>query len=174
MRLDPYPHFCTLNHPSCPSLALTQYGSSSTTKLVMVTVQARFLSGRYRTEALCSYWSSNTLGLCKLSTTCQTPKDTFYKHALNRTREKLTAFTKSYCTSHSVIADIVCKSCRVECRLFVQFLLDCSVVPEVIAVVQIHGQEILSHLINITRQWVNSLQRDRLKLLGRWGNFAKC
>ena len=168
--------------PSFMSLTSThplwKTAASSPTKVVMATVQARFLSGRYRTEALCSHWSSNKMGLCKLSPTCQTPEDTSHILqkcvALDGTREKLIAFTNLYCTSHSVIADIVAKYCRMECRLFVQFLLDCSVLPEVIAAVQIHGQEILSHLFNISRQWVYSLHRDRLKLLGRWRNFAMC
>ena len=32
--------------------------------------QARFLSGRYRTESLCRHWTSNKMGLC-LSSTCK-------------------------------------------------------------------------------------------------------
>ena len=49
--------------------------ASSPTKTVMATVQARLLSGRHRTEALCSNWSSNNQGLCKLSPTCTSIED---------------------------------------------------------------------------------------------------
>ena len=143
----------------------------------MATVQARFLSGRYRTEALCSHWSSNKEGLCKLSTDCQTPEDTShilkFCPALAPTREKLMNFTTSYCNSNPVVASLVQQFCKTECRLFCQFLLDCSVLPEVIAAVQKQGEDNLLHLFAITRIWVYTLHRDRLKILGRWRNFAK-
>ena len=150
---------------------------SSPTKVVMATVQARFLSGRYRTEALCSHWSKNTEGKCKLSPDCNLREDTTHIFktclALDATRKKLNSFTKSYIVSNPVIASIVRKYCTTRCRLFTQFLLDYSVLPEVIAAVQTHGELILVHLFNISRQWVYSLHRDRLKKLGRWRTFSK-
>ena len=161
----------TCSHP------LWRTAAASPTKVVMATQQARFLSGRYRTEALCSHWSQNTQGLCKLSPDCQTAEDT--RHilqtcsALAATRDKMATFTSSYINSHPVVASIVRQYCYPDCRLFCQFLLDCSVLPEVIAAVQQHGDEILQHLFNITRIWVYALHRDRLKILGRWRNFAK-
>ena len=161
----------TCSHP------LWRTAAASPTKVVMATVQARFLSGRYRTEALCSHWSSNKEGLCKLSTDCQTPEDTShilkFCSALAPTREKLMNFTTSYCNSNPVVASLVQQFCKTECRLFCQFLLDCSVLPEVIAAVQKQGEDILLHLFAITRIWVYTLHRDRLKILGRWRNFAK-
>ena len=165
------PQFMSLkrSHP------LWTTAGASPTKVVMATVQARFLSGRYRTQSLCRHWSG-TSGMCKLSPDCNTPEDTVHilQHckSLDQTREKLMVFTRSYCTSHPVITSLVDSYCNVRCRLFVQFLLDCSVLPRVIAAVQVHGQDILTHLFNITRMWVYSLHRDRLKILGRWRNFA--
>ena len=141
------------------------------------TQQARFLAGRYRTEALCSHWSQNTQGFCKLSPDCQTSEDT--RHilqtcpALTATREKLAIFTSSYSNSHPVVASLIQQYCKTECRLFCQFLLNCTVLPPVIAAVQTHGEVILDHLFNITRIWVYALHRDRLKMLGRWRNFGK-
>ena len=167
--------------PSFMSLAyshpLWRTAASSPTKVVMATVQARFLSGRYRSEALCSHWSNNTLGHCRLSPSCQTPEDTTHilKNctALDATREKLLFFTSSYCKDHPIIDRLVQQYCNTECHLFCQFLVDCSVLPEVIAAVQKHGPDILTHLFNITHIWVYSLHRDRLRILGRWRNFAK-
>ena len=122
-----------------------------------------------------SHWSGSSSD-CQLSSNCNMREDISHilKHcrALDHTREKLDNFTQSYCASHPVIASLVEQYCKVECRLFVQFLLDCSVIPEIIAAVQVQGQHILTHLFNITRVWVYSLHRDRLKLLGRWRNFA--
>ena len=167
--------------PSFMSLTRTHpiwsTAGASPTKVVMATAQAQFLSGRLRTEAMCRHWSSNTQGICMLSPDCNTREDITHilKNciALNPTREKLNTFTQSYCASHPVIASLVLSYCRVECRLFCQFLLDCSVLPEVIAAVQLHGQIVLQRLFDITRIWVYSLHRDRLKQLGRWRNFAK-
>ena len=144
----------------------------------MATQQARFLSGRYRTEVLCSHWSQNPQGYCKLSPDCcQTPEDTRhilqYCPALSATREKLAIFTSSYSISHPEVATIIQMYCKTECRLFCQFVLDCSVLPAVIAAVQTHGEVILEHLFNVTRIWVYALHRDRLKILGRWRNFGK-
>ena len=116
---------------------------ASPSKVVMATTQAHFLSGRYRTQALCSHWSGSSSD-CQLSPDCNTREDISHilKHcsALNHTREKLNNFTRSYCTSHPVIASLVDQYCKVKCRLFVQFLLHCSVLPGIIAVVQVHGQ----------------------------------
>lgn len=166
------PNFMSLTraHP------LWTTAGSSPTKVVMATVQAKFLSGRYRTQALCSHWSGVT-ATCKLSSTCNTAEDISHilKHcaALEQTRNRLTEFTKSYCISRPVITCLIERYCDVKCSLFVQFLLDCSVLPDVIAAVQVHGQDILADLFNITRVWVYALHRDRLKCLGMWKNFTK-
>ena len=49
-----------------------------------------------------------------------------------------------------------------------QFLLDCSVVPEVIRLRQSYGCSILYGLFYLTRTWCYSLHRERLRQLGRW------
>lgn len=168
-------------HPSFMSLTSThplwETAGSSPTKVVMATVQAQFLSGRYRSEALCSHWSPNAHGRCKLIPGCEEYEDTTHIlqncSGLNKTRMKMIDFTNSYCLKHPVIANLVTKYCNTSCRLFCQFLLDSSVLPDVIAAVQMHGKVIHKHLFNISRIWVYSLHRDRLKILGRWRNFAK-
>ena len=143
----------------------------------MASVHALLISGRFKTEALCSYWSTNSSGFCKLSDSCQTVKNVehFLKDcsALDKTRKNLSEFTNSYCTSHPEIKTIVEQYSKPECRLFCQFLIDCSILPEVIASVQSNGEHILTHLFTITRMWCYSLHRERLKILGRWRNVAK-
>ena len=52
----------------------------------------------------------------------------------------------------------------------VQFLLDCSVLPEVIKSVQIHGDHILGDLFYLSRNWCFSLHKQRMENLGKW-NF---
>ena len=43
---------------------------SSPVRVSMATVQAQMLSGRFRTEKLCSHWSKNKAGVCLLSEDC--------------------------------------------------------------------------------------------------------
>ena len=160
---------------SSPHPLWTSAGSSPS-KVVMATVQAKLLSGRFRTQALCSHWQNNDKK-CKLSLECNSDEDIphilKFCISLNQTREKLLNFTRSYCNDHKSIANIALKLCNIDNPDFCQFLLDCSTIPEVIQLFQQHGPIIHTHLFNITRIWCYSLHRDRLKILGRWRNFEK-
>ena len=51
-----------------------------------------------------------------------------------------------------------------------QFLLDCSVLPDVIKMAQIYGENIYRDLFYISRTWCFSHHRFRMKKLGKW-NF---
>ena len=168
-----HPHFMSLTSPH-PIWATAR---SSPTKIVMASIQSHLISGRYKTESLCGRWSQNPLGLCKLTETCQTSETITHFlqtcFALDKTREKLMNFTQSYVRSHPQVTAIIEQYCNPKSRLFTQFIIDCSTLPEVITTVQLHGKDILTHLYNITRVWCYSLHRDRLKILGRWRNFTK-
>ena len=50
----------------------------------------------------------------------------------------------------------------------VQFLLDCTVLPEVISLTQVHGQFVHDSLLYLTRTYCFSLHKMRLKFLGKW------
>ena len=51
---------------------------------------------------------------------------------------------------------------------FLQFLLDCTAVPEVAQLTGESGAEVLSTLFKMTRTYCYSIHRERLKLLNRW------
>ena len=131
------PTFMSLRTPH--PLWLT--ASSSPTKVVMAIQQVRLLSGRYRLDSLTSHWT-NSSGHCRLSPLCNTSEDIihFLKtcSALDQTRRKLYTFTEEYCASHPVITSIIETYCThtTECRRFCKFILDCSVLSEVIVAVQ--------------------------------------
>ena len=166
-----HPQFFSLTAPH-PIWTTTGY---SPTKVSMATVQAQMLSGRYRTELLCSNWSKNTSGHCLLSSTCKVAEDITHIlkccKSLSSTREKLISFTASYCDDNPAIKDLVQLYCTPANPKFCQFLLDCSTLPEVISSVQKNGSNVLKHLFNITRIWCYSIHRERLKILGRWNRF---
>ena len=165
-------------HPEFMSLTSAHPLWSSTgpspTKVAMASVQAKLLSGQYRTQALCSHWLPNKDKKCRLSPLCDTDEDTTHMlkdcQALTPTRDKLLCFTQSYCSDHPIISELAIKLCSSKSPYFCQFLLDCSTIPEVFQLFQQHGPVIQHHLFNITRIWCYSLHRDRLKILGRWTN----
>ena len=114
-------HYMSL---SSPHPVWTSAGSSPT-KVAMACVQAKLLSGRYRTQALCSHWQNGDRK-CRMSEECSSDEDTTHilQHcpALRPTRDKLNSFTAKYCNTHSIIANIVVKHCH-PVNFFVSFYL---------------------------------------------------
>lgn len=145
----------------------------SPSKVAMATIQARMVSGRYRTEYLCRHWSSNKTGVCLLSEQCKTtiedlPHILCHCPALQHTREKLVSYTLSYCKDIPQLGVIMLTFLVPTHPLFCQFITDCSSIPAVINAVQTYGSESLQHFFNVTRTWCYSLHRERHKKLGRW------
>ena len=158
----------TITHPVWTT------ATSSPAKVAMATVQAIMISGRYRTESLCSKWKPQSSGYCLLSPACSSSVEDL-EHilcnciALNPTRDKLISFSLNYCAkSPNHIAALITKFLLVPNPEFCQFLLDCSTMPEVIKSCDVFGRDILIELFNVTRTWVYTLHKERLRKLGRW------
>jgi hypothetical protein len=66
-----------------------------------------------------------------------------------------------------LILDEMLTGCEDDQELWIQFVLDCSLFPSVIAAAQ-KEPAVLQLLFRATRIWCYSLHRTRLKLLGRW------
>ena len=137
-------------------------------------IQALLLSGRYRTEQLCSKWSANNLGFCQ-TPMCQGKQimediEHILLHCISlaSTRARLVDFTIKYSTSVPFLRDILLTMTQPYNSQFLQFLLDCSAIPQVISLRQKYGNIVLYHLFKVSRTWCYSLHRERLKLLGRW------
>ena len=168
------PNYMSLLKPHPIYLA----AGSSPYEISKSTVQAKMLSGRYRTGKLCRHWSTNTKGFC-LAPTCtdlEILEDLTHIlakcEALASTRSKLLTFSLIQARPFPPeVFSLVTTFCNPSHPYFVSFLLDCSHFPEVISLVQCHGQDILSILLHITRTWCYSLHRERLVLLNRWRKF---
>ena len=152
---------------------------SSPANVAMATVQAVMVSGRYRTEALCSHWSQNRKGMCLLSKDCNDVLEDLTHilqicPGLSRFRQNLNKFTQEYSEKleNPDIQVVLLGHCNVSHPLFKDFLLDCSSLPQVIACVQRHGHDVLYHLFRVTRTWIYVLHRERLKILGRWNKYV--
>ena len=164
------PQFMSLSKPH----PLFTTAGSSPYEVTKSGVQALFLSGRYRTELLSRYWSSNPEGFC-LCPSCdghQVKEDIehilLYCPSLSPSRQRLYNFTSSYARSVPAICETILTLSRPTHPLFSQFLLDCSVIPCVISLVQQLGDDVLHHMFKISRTWCYSLHRERLRILGRW------
>ena len=147
---------------------------SSPYKIAMATVQARMLSGRYRTGALTRHWSRAENGSCSLSPLCSNSLEDLPHMlkdcpALAFTRNWLYDFTTRYAASMPLsIQYLLRQKCDPVAPTFIPFILDCSTDPDVILMCQNIGFYILDDLFSVTRTWVYVLHRERLKLLGRW------
>ena len=161
-----HPQFMSLEFPH-PIFMSTKSSSYEVTK---AGVQAILLSGRYRTERLSRHWSANPSGSC-LCPSCkglEISEDVehilLHCPSLSTTRASLAKFTLDYAADHPDIQDVLLAYTNPTNPLFVQFLLDCSVIPEVISLTQEHGTDTLFKLFKVTRAWCYSLHRNRLKL----------
>ena len=150
---------------------------SSPYEVIKARVQAILLSGRYKTERLCRFWSRNPNGYC-LTPSCknadiQEDVEHILLHckSLSSTRSSLREFTANFSKIHPHLREILLTFTAPQHPQFCQFLMDCSVIHEVISFTQEHGQDKLYQLFKVTRTWCYSLHRDRLKMLGRWSNF---
>ena len=138
-------------------------------------IQSLFLSGRYRTEQLCRFWTQNKNGVCLLDSCKEQHLPENIQHillhcdGLTEVRRRLIDFTKKFTDDKPVLRQII------ETYLFsqdqelrMQFLMDCSVLPLVISTFQEYGPNIHQSLYRISRTWCRSVHVARLKALGRY------
>ena len=130
------------------------------------------ISGRYRTESLCRFWSSNTAGFCEASTcdgvrgdlehlliSCPALKldrDRVYNLWLLKSRENSPLF--------ALITSIMSASPTEQ----VKFILNPCANPEILKLVQTQGTPLLEHITYLTRTFAFNMHRKKLILTGRW------
>ena len=150
----------------CPHPILTTAGHSYDTNKMII--QLRMLSGRYRVGALLKHFRSGHTGICEL---CGSEEEDL-SHILEprcpllmERRILLLEYARSILQQSSTCSVIFEDILTTD--NFVQFILDCSVLPVVIHAAQ-HDKTVLPLLFKISRTWCYSMHRTRLKLLGRW------
>ena len=148
-------------------------------KVAMASVQALFISGRYRCGALTRHWTCPpTDGCCELSSQCintieDIPHIIQRCPALQKVRLGLHEYTMKY--SSTLPHELMCllrEKCVPSNPSFVSFILDCSSDPDAILLSQQHGESVFEFLFACTRTWAYGIHRERLKLLGRWRPVA--
>ena len=168
--------FLSLSRPHPIWTSLT---SSNPYQAKSARIQALFLSGRYRTEKLARFWSSNTDGSCLLEPCCSEKISDTVEHilvrcpALDKTRRRLEAFTLNFAADKPYLLRLLSEyllNCTDD-DISAQFLVDCSILPNVISAYQQLGSMVHEDLFRITRTWCRSLHVDRIKLLGRYDSL---
>ena len=137
-------------------------------------IQALMLSGRYRTEMLMSHWTHRDGNCLALSCSGMNRPETV-EHILvlcpsfADIRSKLFRFWKSATSKmYPELSEIVRCALTNPVKYRCQFILDCSVMPEVIQLVQTHGTSRRDHLLYLTRSFCFAIHRERLKIRGEW------
>ena len=135
-------------------------------------IQARMLSGRYITDKLARHWSQNEAGHCSLPT-CSTNAIGSLEHfllfcpALQEPRDKMMKLCHDVSETNDIVKSItklIFNDPNYKRRM--QFLLDCSTIPEVIQLTQRYNLEVLGQLFYISRNWCYAIHRSRMTQLG--------
>jgi hypothetical protein len=135
-------------------------------------ITTRMLSGRYLTDKLQRHWTHNKAGTCLLPD-CFPGSEGSLEHlllcceALSHTRSNL----MSLCFRVAAECDelyriITCVLNSDDQVMTMQFLLDCTVMPEIIRAVQVSGSAICDRLLYIGRIWCYNIHRERMTQLG--------
>ena len=135
------------------------------------TIQARMLSGRYRTDWLRRHWGPGESGACRLPS-CTSPRGDLVHllsaacPALAPTLARTLTHTMDILSPYPLLIATIQDALTREPGQFVSFLLDPSTDLSVIPLAQQHGREILVPLFRFSRAWVWAAHRQRLRLLG--------
>ena len=162
------PDFMSLDkpHPLWTTCGASSYETNK------ACIQAKYLSGRFRTDKLLSHFSKANSIFCQLHP--EQPMVGDLEHhlvlcpALEERRSLLFEYWDSLTSCSTPCRDIITNIKSSPLKIFIQFILDCSVLPQVISATQKHGDVILNTLFKATRTYCYSMYRERLKRLDRW------
>ena len=163
------PQFMSLSRPHP---LFTTCGSNSY-EISKSIVAARMVSGRYKSDWLVRHFSPGSDGNCSL---CPENVPGDLDHiltqcvSLREVRKLMTEKLEQNIFSDTAKSLIINGINSPNRKVSVQFLLDCSVTPDVISATQNCGPALLEELFRFTRSWCYTVHRTKLKLQGRWHN----
>ena len=130
-------------------------------------IQCKMLSGRYRTLKLSSNWSESGNSCCPAPycTLAEESLEHILLHCPAYAPSRSNIVRKAMSAQNPAISNLVTNALSKPSEYLVQFLLDPTVLPETMSLVQVYGEDILFTVFSITRSWCYSVHRDRLKLI---------
>ena len=136
-------------------------------------VQGKLLSGRYRSDKLLSHFSKNNTGVCSM---CDQGCEGSIEHllvfcpSLTQCRQNLFKMLEQRDYFSDTSRNIIFNAHATSTTNFVQLLLDCSVLPEVIHACQTGSKQVLCEIFKFTRTWCFNVHSKRMTILGQWRN----
>ena len=124
---------------------------------------------------LSRHWSADSLGSCSLPTCRLSPTPGTLPHILTEcedlapARQRMVSLWADFIKDKPILLPVIRKY-TIDCHIsqHLQFLLDCTVLPEVISLAQQHGNWVHDSLLYLTRTYCYAVHKLRLKLLGKW------
>ena len=164
------PAFMPLSRPHL--LWTTCHGNSY--ELNKATIQAKYLSGCFRTEKLLSHFSHTNSQFFQLHPLTETVGD-IYHHlvfcpVLQECRNNIFEYWEQIASDNNAASKILSEIQKATPEIFLQFILDCSVLPHVISAAQIEGYILYEIFFKATRTYCYSVYRTRRKVLDQWVN----
>ena len=160
------PQFMSLSRPH--PMWSSAVNSYQVNKCVVV---ARMISGRFRCGSLLRHFTPSCTGICELCGLEIEDLDHILipkcPHLQERRSLLINVARDRLSISQPVLAIFEKYLQNPDSESFVQFLLDPSAAPEIIAAAQVEPT-ILSLIFRVSTAWCYSLNRSRLKLLGIW------
>ena len=168
---NPVVHSLTHPHP------LWMAAGSSPYKVNKATILARMISGRYRTEKLCRFWSDNPGGYCLASTCNKVVGDLehmlLYCPALSLARNNLHDMWLYRSAQYPGLLSLVSQVLHGPETLKMIFILDPTSIPAVDHLISKHGMQVLDLIFYMTMSLAYGLHRKKLILTGRWPYATK-
>ena len=168
-----HPEFLSLSSPH----KIWSTAGHNSYEVAKARVQLLFLGSRYPCGELTRHWSQEnphglcTFPACKLSEIVESPEHILLAcPAYIETRHKIIALSlkRKSPVSHTLVTRFLLSNSR---QTVMQFLLDSSVIPEVISAAQVHGDHVFNDLFYLGRTWCFAMHRERMKRLCKW-NFV--
>jgi hypothetical protein len=135
-------------------------------------IQARMLSGRYVTDKLSRHWTRNKSGIY-LTPGCSGQHIGSLEHlllfcpALTEARSGIIKLCLTVASESDDLRNIIYTMLSGQTvEKVMQFILDCSTMPEVIRLSQNSTQDTLERLFYISRSWCYTMHRTRMNKLG--------
>ena len=135
-------------------------------------LQAKYLSGRSRTEELVSKFSKENSPFCQLHPETSTIGDLLHQLVLCPVlaphREQLFQFWDELSAPFPVCNILLRNAKTTNAENFLQFLLDCSTVPQVIEAASTYGDGIYDIIFKATRTFCYTIHRAKHQILDQW------
>ena len=172
MPLPSLSHFNPAMHSLVTPHPMWAAAGSSAYEVNKTTILARMISGRYRTESLCRFWSDNRQGYCLATTCSQTVGDLehllLHCPALQLVRNSIIDMWLKRCASVPDLQTMVLCVLASSAQKRMSFILDPSSMPEIVDLYQKHGMAVLDIVFHMTRTYAYGLHRKQLILRGKW------